>query len=225
MPSRIVAMIPARLGSQRLKKKNLREIEGIPIIGHAILKCVESGVFDQVVVNSENEVFEEIAGKYGADFHLRPKELGDNNATSEQYVAEFLNSCECDRIVQVHSIAPLLTVEEITQFTRFFCESDFDVLLSVTLEQIECFFNGKPLNFSFEEKTNSQELKPVERVSWSITGWKRSTYLEAVEKNVCATYYGKIGTFTVGRMAGHVIKNEEDLRIAQALWSARSQKE
>ena len=60
-----------------------------------------------------------------------------------------------------------------------------------------------------ETKTNSQELEPVERVSWSITGWKRQTYLEAINKNVWqATYYGKIGTFPVGRMAGHVIKNE-----------------
>jgi len=218
-------MIPARLGSQRLKRKNLREIEGVPIIGHAILKCVDSGVFDQVVVNSENEVFRGIADKYGVDFHHRPEELGDNNATSEQYIADFLESYDCDRIVQVHSIAPLLTVEEVAQFTQFFCDSEFDVLLSVTLEQIECFFDGKPLNFSLSEKTNSQELKPVERVSWSITGWKRSTYLEAVEKGLCATYYGKIGTFSVGRMAGHVIKNEEDLRIAQALWSARSRKE
>lgn len=218
----IIAMIPARLGSQRLKQKNLREIDGVPIVGHAILKCVKSGVFDRVVVNSESEVFRGVAEKYGATFHHRPEILGDNNATSEQYIAEFLDSHECDRIVQVHSIAPLLTEEEVRTFTKHFCESDFDVLLSVTLEQIECFYNKAPLNFNFERKTNSQELEPVERVSWSITGWKRSTYLEAVNKNLCATYYGKIGTFTVGRMAGHVIKTEEDLQIAQALWAARA---
>ena len=221
MPSRMIAMIPARLGSQRLKQKNLREIEGKPLIGHAIEKCIQSNVFDEVVLNSENPIFQDIADEYGARFHLRPEVLGNNVATSEQYIAEFLETNECDRLIQVHSIAPLLTQDEIERFTKRFSESDFDVLLSVTLEQIECFFKKQPLNFTFANKTNSQELPPVERVTWSITGWKRSKFLEAARSGRCATYHGHIGTFPVDRMAGHIIKTEEDLQIAQALWSSR----
>ncbi len=216
-----IAMIPARLGSQRLKQKNLREIDGVPIIAHAISKCIQAEVFDEVVVNSENEVFKDIATQYGARFHHRPEALGNNIATSEQYLAEFLEKNQCDRIIQVHSIAPLLTTDEIKRFTNAFCQSSHDVLLSVTIEQIECLYDHKPINFAFEEKTNSQDLLPIERISWSITGWKRSMYLQAVEKNLCATYYGSIGTFPVSRMGGHVIKTEEDLKIAQALWTAK----
>lgn len=216
-------MIPARLGSQRLKKKNLREIEGKPIIAHAIEKCVSSGVFDRIYVNSENDIFRPIAEEYGASFYLRPNELGNNVATSEQYIANFLSKVECDRLVQVHSIAPLLEVFEIRSFVGSFCKSDLDVQLSVTLEQIECLYKGAPLNFSLNEKTNSQELTPVERVTWSITGWKRDKYLEAIENRACATYYGKVGTFPVDRAAGHIIKTEEDLEIAKALWAARHQ--
>ena len=57
----IIAMIPARMGSQRLKKKNLRELHGVPLITRAIRKCKEAQVFDEIWVNSENIQFGEIA--------------------------------------------------------------------------------------------------------------------------------------------------------------------
>lgn len=220
----ITAMIPARLGSQRLKQKNLRTIHGIPIIAHAARKCVEAKVFDRVVVNSESEAFKSIAEANGAEFYQRPDSLGDNRATSEQYITDYLKSNPCDYLVQVHSIAPLITVEQIRLFSEFFINSNLDVLLSVTREQIECLYEGQPINFRLSEKTNSQELTPIERVTWSITGWKGATFLEAVEKGECATYYGKVGTFAIDREAGHIIKTEDDLMIAQALWEARKER-
>jgi CMP-N-acetylneuraminic acid synthetase len=58
-----LAMIPARMGSQRLKQKNLRELGGIPLITHAIRKCIDAGVFDETWVNSEHTAFGEIAKK------------------------------------------------------------------------------------------------------------------------------------------------------------------
>ena len=83
--------------------------------------------------------------------------------------------------------------------------------------QIECAYRGQPVNFSLVEKTNSQDLEPVQRISWSITGWRRETYLAAAANGRCATYAGRVGYFPVNRFAGHVIKTEEDLQIAEAL--------
>ncbi|HAB19073.1 MAG TPA: cytidyltransferase, partial [Verrucomicrobiales bacterium] len=94
---------------------------------------------------------------------------------------------------------------------------DHDCLLSADLIQIERAYRGQPINFHFSEKTNSQDLEPVQRVSWSITGWRRSTYLAAVAEGRCATYSGRVGFFPVNRLAGHVIKTEDDLRMAEAL--------
>lgn len=212
-----IAMIPARMGSQRLAKKNLRELGGVPLIVRAIRKCKEAGVFDAVWVNSEHPDFGPVAEAEGVQFHQRPEHLGNNQATSEQYTAEFLETHECDRVFQVHSIAPLLTVENIHSFVTAMTESDHDCLLSTEEIQIECAFGGEPVNFTYEEKTNSQDLQPVQRVSWSITGWKRDTYLKAFNAGQCATYAGKVGFYPVSRLAAHVIKTEEDLQLAEAL--------
>lgn len=215
--TKTIAMIPARMGSQRLKKKNLRELEGVPLITRAIRKCLEADCFTEVWVNSEDDTFKAIAEGEGVNFHHRPKQLGDNQATSEQFVREFLSGRECDHLLQVHSIAPLLTSHEVRDFTKAFVKSDKSVFLSCIEDQIEVAYKGEPVNFSFEEKTNSQDLTPMQRITWSITGWKRSDFLKSFDEDRCATYSGDIGFYPVSALSGHVIKTEMDLNIAEAL--------
>ena len=216
-----LAIIPARMGSQRLSKKNFRNLGGIPLITHAIRKAKTAGVFDEIWVNSEHSAFGEIALAEGVQFHQRPEHLGGHQATSEEYILEFLQSHACDYLFQVHSIAPLLTAEQVQGFVRAMQQSDKDVFLSVVLEQIECMLETIPLNFSFDSKTNSQELLPVQRITWSITGWRRNTYLSAALSGGCASYAGKIGVYTIDRLAGLIIKTEEDLQLAEALLPLR----
>jgi CMP-N-acetylneuraminic acid synthetase len=214
---KVVALIPARMGSQRLAKKNLRELGGISLIVRATRKCLAAGAFDEVWVNSEHPDFGPIAIAEGAGFHQRPEELGNDQATSEQYVAEFLRRHECEWVVQVHSIAPLLTVEEVCGFAEFVKQTSADVVLSYEPIRIECAYEGRPVNFTFAEKTNSQDLTPVQRISWSITAWRRDTFLAASARGECATYAGEVEFYPVSSLASHVIKTEEDLRIAEAL--------
>lgn len=215
---KVLAMIPARMGSQRLPKKNLALIEGVPLITHAIRKCKASGIFDEIWVNSEHPHFGTIAAEEGVGFHQRPEELGNNAATSEQFVREFFEKHDCDYLLQVHSIAPLLTIEDIKSFDAIVRSGEYDAVMSVVDENLECVYHEKPVNFTFAEKTNSQDLDPVRRIVWAVTAWKRDTFLKTAHAGGCATYAGKIGYSSVSRMAGHVIKTQEDLDIATALW-------
>ena len=216
---KIIAMIPARLGSQRLKQKNLQLLNGIPLISHAIRKAKETGMFDEIWVNSEADVFAEIAKSEGVYFHKRPAHLANDSATSEDFVYEFLQVHECDYVVQVHSIAPLLTVEDTIGFVTELKKNKTDVLLSVEDVQIECAYQNQPINFTYNEKTNSQELHPIQRITWSITGWKSAPYISAYEDKQCATYSGRVGYYPINKLAAHIIKTQEDLDIAEALYS------
>lgn len=215
-----IAMIPARMGSQRLKKKNLRKLCGIPLLTRAIRKCKEAGVFDEIWVNSEDKVFGAIAVEEGVNFHERPAELANDTATSEQFVYEFFTKHSCDCLFQVHSIAPLLGAARTVEFVQAMENSDYDVLLSCTLEQIECAYEDAPINFSYSDKRNSQELKPIQRVTWSITGWRRATFVDAFKGAKTGTYAGRVGYFPLTRPEGHIIKTEEDLCVAEALMTA-----
>lgn len=214
-----IAMIPARMGSQRLTKKNLRLLAGKPLIVHAIEKCRTAGCFDEIWVNSEDAEFGPIAETNGARFYQRPTELGNNVATSEQFVFDFLQRVPCDVMLQVHSIAPLLGSDEVADFTKAFVESDNSVMLACIEDKIEVACQGKPVNFSFFEKTNSQDLIPTQRITWSITGFRSADYLNAVNVGGIGTYNGKIGFYPVSAISGHVIKTQEDLDVAEALFS------
>jgi CMP-N-acetylneuraminic acid synthetase len=215
---RVIAMIPARMGSQRLKKKNLRLINGISLISHAIQRCKKANCFQEIWVNSEDLKFKDIAHQEQVNFHHRDKKLADNNATSEDFITDFLKIHDCDFLVQVHSIAPLLHPSKITEFTNLLRRDKFDTLLSVEEIQIECCIEGKPINFDFNKKTNSQELNPVQRISWNISGWRKNSFLDSKNNNKCATYNGRVGFFKTNEVASHVIKTQNDLDFAEYMY-------
>ena len=77
-----IAMIPARMGSQRLAKKNLRKLAGISLIVRAIRKCIDAKCFDEIWVNSEHDDFGAIADWKDVYFHNRSQSLGNNQSTS-----------------------------------------------------------------------------------------------------------------------------------------------
>ena len=110
-------------------------------------------------------------------------------------------------------------VDELTRFVAEMQTDKHDALMSVVDENLECLYKGEPVNFTFAEKTNSQDLTPVQRIVWAVTAWRRDTYLDAINSGKCATYSGRVGYVSVGRMAGHVIKTQEDLDVAAALYN------
>lgn len=213
-----VALIPARLGSQRLLKKNLRFFNGRPLIQWAIERCIASNCFNEIYVNSESDEIGEYALRAGVKFYKRPEELGGHSATSEDFVTDFLIHVNCRDVFQVHSITPLLTPSEITSFVEF-CDTNqhLDTVLSCIEDQIEVAWNNEPVNFQFDSKTNSQELKPTQRVTWAITKWSRATFLETVELASVGTYSGNVGFYPVSQVAGIPVKNELDLKVVNAL--------
>lgn len=217
---KIIAMIPARLGSQRLKQKNLLEIDGVPLIVRAMRKASAMDCFDEVWVNSEADVIGDLARAEGVNFHKRPEHLGGNTTSSEQFVDEFLTVHPCDYLVQVHSIAPLLSRDEISRFVTELTTAGHDTLLSGVPEQIQCMMGGQALNFSITGMDATQELVPIDRISWSLTGWRAGSYRATVEAGGCATFHGKLGFFPLSRPGGMVVKYEEDYLIIKALAEA-----
>jgi len=218
MNKKSVAIIPARLGSQRLKKKNLELFNGIPLIEHAILRTLNARVFDEIYVNSESLVFKKYADKHKISFYKRPKKLGDNQSTSEDFILDFFTNVECDNLYQIHSITPLLGSDSIRDFYDFCNKNNkFDTVLSCINDQIEVAYQNQPINFKINNKTNSQELLPTQRITWSITKWSKKCFINAINNKKTGTYSGNIGFFSVNPYSGLAIKTIDDLNIANAL--------
>jgi CMP-N-acetylneuraminic acid synthetase len=217
----LVAMVPARLGSQRLKQKNLQTIQGLTLTEIALRKCVLSGVFDRVFLNTEAASLQPLAHQERCSFFHRKEELADHRSTSESFVADFLEAISCDYVFQVHTIAPLLSLEDLQKFVDRVVNQRPDTALCCTLERIECAFQGHPINFSQEEKSNSQALVPVQRIPWSITAWRREAFLRTKKEKKTATYNGTVAYVDIDALSGWMIKTQFDLEVARHLWPFR----
>jgi len=214
----IKAMIPARLGSKRIKNKNLRLLDGKPLVCHVVDKAKAAGVFDEIYVNSEAEIFEPLCREYGVKFYKRKEELAGDNATNDMFVLDFIGKVSCDIIIQINPTSPLISVEDIKNFVKMMIDNDYDTLHSVKKEQIEGLFKGGPLNFDpLKPMPRSQDLEPVMLFSSGIMGWKVNKYYENIKKYNAATYGGdgKTGYFVLEGFATIDIDNEEDFLAAE----------
>lgn len=218
---KIVAMIPARLGSKRIPKKNLRILIDKPLIKYAIDISLSSNVFDEIWVNSESDSIGKLALESGVKFYKRPSYLSSDTATNNDFTGDFLKNVICDYVVMINPTSPLISIGTVRNFVDLVRKMDYDTILSVIEEYAECFFEGKPINFSLDEKVNSQNLRPVKKVVWALTAWKRETFLSYYEQNRCATFCGKIGLFAIPLEEGIDIDTEDQWRLAEALLNVR----
>ena len=87
----IVAIIPARGGSKRIPRKNIRPFAGKPIIAYSIDAARQSGLFDRIIVSTDDEEIGVIAREYGAETpFFRPPELANDHAGTNEVVAHAL---------------------------------------------------------------------------------------------------------------------------------------
>mgnify|MGYP000070463224 CR=1 FL=1 len=74
-----IAIIPARIGSKRIKEKNIKNFFGKPIICYSILAAQQTGIFSKIIVTTDSLKIAKIAKKYGADIFFRSKKLVMSN--------------------------------------------------------------------------------------------------------------------------------------------------
>jgi len=218
---KMIAMIPARLGSKRIPKKNLRYLGDKPLIQYPIELSLQNNYFESVWVNTESIELGKTAERLGTLFHKRPVELAGDTATNREFVYEFLKEHECDYVVMINTTSPLIRSETLAGFVNFVNERDCDTVMSVVSEKTESFYLGKPVNFSPSEKINSQLLDPVDKVVWCLTAWKRESFIAMQENGLNPIFGGKLETYVIPKDEACDIDTEEDWKIAEGILESR----
>ena len=115
-----LAVIPARGGSKRIPRKNVRLFAGRPMIGYAIDLARDSGLFDHVVVSTDDVEVAETARKLGAEVpFMRPEELSNDHTPTLPVVAHAIRACRdlgwrVDTVCCVYPAVPLLRSSDLT---------------------------------------------------------------------------------------------------------------
>jgi len=219
---KVIAMIPARVGSERLKHKNLRMLGGKPVIAYVIDSAKEADVFEHIVVNSDQSVFGKIAERHGVEFFLRSQELGTSETKSDDVIADFMDHHKGDILVWVNPIAPLQPASEIRAVVEYFIDQGFDSLITVKDEQVHSLYQGKPVNFSVEGLfAKTQDLTPIQPFVYSLMMWRYRTFLNHYHENGYALLSGRVGYYSVHKDSTIILKYEDDLRMAEAVLRSR----
>lgn len=132
-----IAIIPARGGSKRIPRKNIKEFCGKPIIAYSIEAAVQSGAFDMVMVSTDDDEIAEIARQYGAEvpFYRSEKTANDFANIPEVFLEVFEEFEKCgetfDVACCVFPTAPFISKERLQEGMEKLEASDADTLFPV----------------------------------------------------------------------------------------------
>ena len=116
-----LCIIPARSGSKRIPKKNIKPFLGKPIISYTIENAIKTGIYDEVMVSTDDDEIAKIAKLYGAKVpFLRSKKNSDDHATTIQVITEVIASYKKIGVIFkyascIYPCAPLLSTQKLLE--------------------------------------------------------------------------------------------------------------
>jgi pseudaminic acid cytidylyltransferase len=132
-----ICIIPARGGSKRIPRKNIKEFLGKPIITYSIKAATDSKLFDEVMVSTDDEDIANIAKKYGAKIpFIRSQKNSDDFATTYDVIREVIqnfkdNGKEFDNLCCIYPCAPFVTKEILIKAYAQLKENNFDTVFPI----------------------------------------------------------------------------------------------
>lgn len=167
-----ICIIPARGGSKRIPRKNIKPFLGKPIIAYSIKTALESGLFAEVMVSTDDPEIAEIAKQYGAKVpFMRSPKNSDDFATTFDVIEEVIKNYKSelnkkfDNLCCLYSCAPFVNKETLTSGKKILVENKFDTVFpilhfSFPIQRALSKLNGK-ISMIQEEHltTRSQDLE------------------------------------------------------------------
>lgn len=167
-----IAMITARGGSKRIPRKNIREFCGKPILAYSIEAALNSGVFDEVMISTEDDEIAKFAQEYGAVFPFRRSdEMAGDHAMTIDVMLEVVNEYKKagkspESVCCIYPTAPFVTAEKFRKANTLFEKSKAEAVVPVvrfSFPPQRCFvIEGEYIKYKWKEYefSRSQDLEP-----------------------------------------------------------------
>jgi pseudaminic acid cytidylyltransferase len=166
-----VAIIPARGGSKRIPKKNIKDFLGKPIIAYSIEYAMDSNLFDRVIVSTDDDEIAQVAMEYGAEVpFIRSKKLSDDLTGTHEVIGHAVrwledNGNKIDYVCCLYATAPLIQIKDLVKGFDLIRTGKWESIIAATsfsytiFRSFEILPNGG-LRMFFPEKyaSRSQDL-------------------------------------------------------------------
>lgn len=188
-----VAIIPARGGSKRIPRKNIKEFHGKPMIAYSIEAAQKSGCFDRIIVSTDDQEIADVAIKYGAEVpFIRPANIADDYATTMDVIQHSISWCESQNITVdllccIYATAP------------FILPSDLSAgLVAVSVPGVEYAFSATSFAFPIQRAISLNKDGFVHMFQPEHLN-TRSQDLEEAYHDAGQFYWGKVSAFKGGK--------------------------
>ena len=222
---RKLAIIPARGGSKRLPRKNIKPFLGKPVIVYSIIAALESRLFDEVMVSTDDSEIAEVAIQYGATVpFLRSKENSDDFTGPGDVVHEVMMAYRqigkhFDIGCCLYATAPLVSKEKLKEAYILLENSEFDTIFPVVKfsypiwrSYIREVTGEIKMNFPEYERMRSQDIMPAYHDAGQFYWFYFATLEKLANKNVFGNNKGSI---EIPEMESQDIDTLEDWKIAE----------
>ncbi|MFD2514255.1 cytidylyltransferase domain-containing protein [Pontibacter locisalis] len=210
---KLVAVIPVRAGSQRVKDKNFKPFAGKSLLEHK-LDIVKQLPVDDIIINTDSEEAIRIAKAVGVSYHKREPYYASSECRNSDFHHYLAKVTDSENILIAQVTAPLLNKESYLRAIEAFNEKDCDSLMSVKVLKEFIWHDGKPLNYSLDNMPNSQDLPEYLVPTFGLVIVKRDAMLEA------RSYIGKRPYFhKVSQIEAIDIDTELDFDFAEFVFN------
>lgn len=177
---RVLAVIPARGGSKGIPRKNIRHLNGKPLISYAIESAINSQYICKVIVSTDDEEIAEVSKKYGAEIIFRPENLASDEVPLDPVIFDAIQQLESqgdyfDIILTIQPTSPLLKVRTIECILEKLVQENLDtVLTAVEDRHLSWSKEGNKFFPNYDERKNRQYLPSEYRETGAVLASKRS---------------------------------------------------
>ena len=209
---KLVAVIPVRAGSQRVKDKNIKSFAGKSLLEHK-LDLVKQLPVDDIIINTDSEEAIKIAEREGVSYHRREPYFASSNCSNSEFHHYLAKVTDSTDILIAQVTAPLISKESYEKAIEAFYNNDCDSLMSVKVLKEFIWYEGKPLNYSLDNLPNSQDLPEYLVPTFGLVVVNREAMLES------RSYIGKNPLFyKVSQTEAIDIDTELDFEFAEFMY-------
>ncbi len=191
MLTKRICIIPARGGSKRIPRKNIKDFCGKPIIAYSIEKALASNLFDEVMVSTDDDEIADIAQQYGAKVpFVRSVKNSDDYATTYEVIKEVLNQYEkrgqkFRTVCCIYATAPFISDKNLVDAYRLLQKKNTEAVYTVVpysypIQRSLYLDNSGSLRMNFIENLSarSQDLKTIYHDAGQFYIYNAQKYLE-----------------------------------------------
>ena len=155
---KVGCFIPIKLNSKRVRSKNFRLLRGKKLYQIVIDKCKNLKCFDKVMVDTDSKEIQRYCIENSIDFIDREPFYSSDKASGNDLIDNWIHQHpDIDIIVQPHATSPFLKEETLINLVSIMKSGAYDSALTASKEQTWYWYNNKPVNYSIDKLTRSQD--------------------------------------------------------------------